>query len=138
MPRLRASLPLAALAVASVLAGCGSKTIELDQGEQANVKHGAELFAQRCAGCHTFSPAGTEGSAVVANKAERKDGPNLDQRKVEYEEALYAIRNGGFSSSAMPQNIVVGKEAEDVARFVEKYSGRKAPKSIAPEQKTSE
>ncbi len=31
------------------------------------------------------------------------------------EQVLYAIRNGGFSSGPMPQNIVVGKEAEQVA-----------------------
>jgi mono/diheme cytochrome c family protein len=135
MPRLPLALSIAALAL---LPGCGSATIELDGGEQDNVRHGAELFAVRCSGCHTFTAAGTQGSAAKANKAERKDGPNLDVRHVEYEEALYAIRNGGFSSSQMPQNIVVGSEAEDVARFVEKYSGRKAPNVVAPEQKTSE
>jgi mono/diheme cytochrome c family protein len=138
MPRPRLLVPLAALAVALMASGCGSRSIELDAGEQADVRHGAELFAERCSGCHTFTPAGTEGSAAKANVAERRDGPNLDVRKVEYEEALYAIRNGGFSSSNMPQNIVVGAQAEEVARFVEKYSGRKAPKSNAPEQKTSE
>ena len=36
--------------------------------------------------------------------------------------ALYAIRNGGFSSGPMPQNIVVGEEAEAVAEFLAKYS----------------
>jgi hypothetical protein len=41
---------------------------------------------------------------------------------------LYAIQNGGFSGAIMPQNIVVGKEAEDVARFVATYAGRQAPK----------
>jgi mono/diheme cytochrome c family protein len=132
-------LPLLALLAALVaLSGCGTRGIELDDGETAEVRRGAELFAARCSGCHTFTPAGTEGSAVNANKAERKDGPSLDQRKVEREEALYAIRNGGFSTSHMPQNIVVGKEAEDVAEFVAKYSGRKAPENIAPEQQTSE
>ena len=36
---------------------------------------------------------------------------------------LYAIRNGGFSSSPMPQNIVTGEDAQKVAEFVAKYSG---------------
>ena len=67
--------------------------------------------------------AGTEGSAVEANKREYKDGPNFDQRKEAYDQVLYAIRNGGYSSGPMPQNIVVGKDAEAVARFIEKYSG---------------
>ena len=36
---------------------------------------------------------------------------------------LYAIRNGGFSGAIMPQNIVVGDEAEAVAEFVAEYAG---------------
>jgi len=36
--------------------------------------------------------------------------------------ALYAIRNGGFSSGPMPQNIIVGEEAVKVAEFLAKYS----------------
>ena len=41
---------------------------------------------------------------------------------------LYAIQNGGFSGAIMPQNIVVGAQAEAVAQFVATYSGRAAPK----------
>ena len=40
---------------------------------------------------------------------------------------LYAIQNGGFSGVVMPQNIVVGQQAIDVAEFVAKYAGHKAP-----------
>ena len=36
---------------------------------------------------------------------------------------LYAIRNGGFSGAIMPENIVVGAAANDVAAFVSKYAG---------------
>ena len=39
---------------------------------------GAVVFSQRCAGCHTLSAAGTQGSA---NRNVRVQGPNLDQRK---------------------------------------------------------
>ena len=39
---------------------------------------------------------------------------------------LYAIRNGGFSGAIMPQNIVVGEDAEAVAEFVAKYAGTDA------------
>jgi hypothetical protein len=45
---------------------------------------------------------------------------------------LYAIRNGGFSGAIMPENIVVGKDAQAVAQFLAKYSGTKAPKSVTP------
>ncbi len=40
---------------------------------------------------------------------------------------LYAIENGGFSGAYMPQNIVVGQDAIDVAKFVATYAGRLAP-----------
>ncbi len=59
-----------------------------------------------------------------ANKREYKDGPNFDERKEDYASVLYAIRNGGYSSGPMPQNIVVGKEAEAVARFVAEELGQ--------------
>ena len=41
---------------------------------------------------------------------------------------LYAIENGGFSGAYMPQNVVVGQDAVDVAKFVATYAGREAPK----------
>ena len=41
---------------------------------------------------------------------------------------LYAIRNGGFSGAIMPENIVVGDDAKDVAEFLAHYSGSKAEK----------
>ena len=50
-------------------------------------------------------------------------GPNLNQRKETYFSTIYAIRNGGFSGAIMPQNIVVGEEAEKVASFVAEYAG---------------
>ena len=51
-----------------------------------------------------------------------------------YEQVLYAIRNGGFSSGPMPQNIVVGEEAEAVARFVAENSGKQAAR-VAPKRR---
>ena len=78
------------------------------------------LFATHCSGCHTLSAAGTQGSG---NRGERTQGPNLDQRTETYDDALFAIQNGGFSGAIMPQNIVVGEEAEEVARFVAEYAG---------------
>ena len=36
---------------------------------------------------------------------------------------LYAIENGGFSGAIMPQNIVVGEQARQVAEFVAQYAG---------------
>jgi len=83
------------------------------------------LFQQHCSGCHTLSYAGTQGSATNPNGREYVDGPNFDQRKEQKDGILYAIENGGFSSGPMPQDIVVGEDAEKVADFVAKYSGTK-------------
>jgi mono/diheme cytochrome c family protein len=115
------------IAAAAAVGACGSEGVEIASDESQDVRRGAELFNERCAGCHTLKAAGTQGSAQKANDTEYKDGPNFDVRKESYDAAIYAIRNGGFSSGPMPQNIVVGQDAEDVARFLEKYSGGSSP-----------
>jgi len=61
--------------------------------------------------------------------AQFNNGPNFDIRcERPVARVLYAIQNGGFSGVVMPQNIVVGQQAIDVAEFVAKYAGHKAPK----------
>lgn len=114
---------LATLVVAAPLAACTSKAPdELD--DTAQIKQGQQLFARNCAMCHTMEAAGAEGSSTEIHDRERVDGPNFDVRKESKEAVLYAIRNGGFSGAIMPENIVVGEEAEAVAAFLEKYAGR--------------
>ena len=63
----------------------------------------------------------------MTGKGERTDGPNFNIRKENRDDVLFAIRNGGFSGAIMPANVVVGRDAEAVALFVERYAGRKAP-----------
>jgi mono/diheme cytochrome c family protein len=111
------------------LSACGFGTEGVSVSAEAPEHNGAELFATHCSGCHTLKPAGTQGSG---NRGERTQGPNLDQRTETYETALFAIQNGGFSGAIMPQNIVVGKEAEEVARFVAKYAGQEAETTPRP------
>jgi cytochrome c551 len=119
---MRRPVVLFALLIAlGALVACGSEGIQLSKDDPDY--EGAELFVENCAGCHTLDVAGTQGSAVEANKREYKDGPNFDQRKEEKDQVLYAIRNGGFSSGPMPQNILVGEDADKVADFIAKYSG---------------
>jgi mono/diheme cytochrome c family protein len=122
----RAVTSLLAVAVLAA-AGCGSESVDLDPGESRNIQAGAQLFAERCSGCHTLAAAGTEGSAVSAADKETTDGPNLNDRRVDVDGALYAIRNGGFSGAIMPENIVTGQDAENVAQFLAKYAGRNVP-----------
>jgi mono/diheme cytochrome c family protein len=89
------------------------------------------LFSERCAGCHTLYAAGTHGSAPNIRTAQAISGPNFNVRcERPIDRVLYAIENGGFSGAYMPQNVVVGQDAIDVAKFVATYAGAKAPKQI--------
>ncbi len=132
-PRL--ILPLLLVPAALVVAGCGGTKIEVARSD--SLYRGAEIFNQRCAGCHTYKAADAEGSAADANGREYKDGPNFDQRKEQYNDVLYAIQNGGFSSGPMPQNIVTGREAQVVACFVATFSGTEAEQEPSPGGETS-
>ncbi|MEA2386527.1 MAG: hypothetical protein QOJ22_701 [Thermoleophilaceae bacterium] len=128
--RFRRLISLLAVPAAVAMAGCGEESIEVAKDDP--LYRGAQIFNQRCAGCHTFDAAGAEGSATGANDTEAKDGPNFNQRKEQYEDVLYAIQNGGFSSGPMPQNIVIGDEARYVACFVATYSGKDAEQEPSP------
>ncbi|MCW3020501.1 MAG: cytochrome c, partial [Solirubrobacterales bacterium] len=63
----------------------------------------------------------------VSNRV-KTNGPNFNVRKENVEQVLYAIRNGGFSGAIMPENVVVGPDAQAVAEFLAKYSGLKSEK----------
>jgi mono/diheme cytochrome c family protein len=124
------ALPL--LVAAGLLAGCGQNSVDVGTGASASAQEGAQLFAERCSGCHTFEPSGSEGSATKVSDRERVDGPNFNVRKVCYDSTLFALRNGGYSGAIMPANIVVGEEAKAVARYLAEYSGFDAPETASP------
>lgn len=135
----RALTTLGALAAALVLASCGSESVKtnIDNGplkgeKNPTVLHGANLFAERCAGCHTLAVAGTQGGASKIKDRERTDGPNFDLRAETTGSVLYALHNGGFSGAIMPANIAVGDDADAIASFLCKYTGLKAPVSASP------
>ena len=123
---------LSALVASAALSACGSQEVELDAGANARVKQGAQIFDAKCAGCHTLESAGAQGSAVKIGDRERVDGPNFNTRAEQKEAVLYAIRNGGFSGAIMPENIIVGDEAEKVAEYLAEYSGKDAVKPVTP------
>ena len=129
MSRPAKVLFLSVLFAAAVLAtACGTEKVTTP-GSAATIHQGAVLFNQRCGGCHTLSYAGTHGSAQNVRTAQFNNGPNFDVRcERPVARVLYAIQNGGFSGVIMPQNIVVGQQAIDVAEFVATYSGHKQPK----------
>lgn len=126
---MRGALLLIAVAAVAAATGCGTKGVQVASDDPTY--QGAQIFAQRCSGCHTLSAAGTEGSA---NRSERVQGPNLNQRPETMADVIYAIRNGGFSGAIMPQNIVVGVDAQKVAAFVSKYAGQDVSEAPAPAQ----
>jgi mono/diheme cytochrome c family protein len=121
----------ALVVLAGTAAACGSQGISPKVASQpANIRNGAELFAERCSGCHTLSVVGAEGTTLNVRQREHTDGPNFNVRKEHVADVLYAIRNGGFSGAIMPENVVVGKDAQDVAAFLAKYSGSEVSGSI--------
>ena len=130
----RSLIAIAAVTVAAAAAvGCGQETNDIKQPVATGKLHfdgiepqyyaGAKLFVERCSGCHNLGLVGAEGGALVVKNRERVDGPNFNVRHEDKESVLYALRNGGFSGAIMPQDIVVGKDAQDVADFLAKYAG---------------
>ena len=128
MERPRSLRTTAALACTGMLAllaaGCGKGEIAVPKEETA-ARQGAVLFNERCSGCHSLDAANSFGSKPEGQiqPGERTNGPNFNVRKVQREDILFAIRNGGFSGAIMPANIVVGAEADKVADFLDEYSG---------------
>ncbi len=118
------------LLCAALFGACGSQGIQVSKTSPYH--RGAVLFSERCAGCHTLSVVGAQGSATSISNRVRTNGPNFNFRKENVEQALFAIRNGGFSGAIMPENIVVGDDAQAVASFLAQYSGlqRKSVPSV--------
>ena len=145
MNRRRAVIAVLVVGAAAVVTACG-KGLDIEDSTQLtkvksdpafssevpHIRRGAELFNQRCSGCHTLEAAGTQGSATSIKYRLRTNGPNFDVRKEGYDQVLFAIRNGGFSGAIMPQNIVVGHDAEDVATFLSRFAGTKANRAQGP------
>ena len=78
-------------------------------GESASA--GKDLFAGTCGGCHTLKAAETSGTT----------GPNLDDLKPDVEQVKTAIRTG---PSIMPENLLEGADADQVAQFVADNAGQ--------------
>ncbi len=145
MARRHVVIPVLVVGAAAAVTACG-KGIDIENSkrlqavrtnpqfssEVPQIRRGAQLFSQRCSGCHTLESAGTQGSATSIKYRVRTNGPNFDIRKEGYDQVLYAIRNGGFSGAIMPQNVVVGSDAVDVAHFLSRFAGTKAKRAKGP------
>jgi mono/diheme cytochrome c family protein len=77
-------------------------------------ERGRDVFAERCATCHTLAAANAVG----------KVGPNLDQLRPPKALILDAIQKGrARGQGQMPANLVDGQQAQEVADFVAKVAG---------------
>jgi mono/diheme cytochrome c family protein len=112
------------LVAAAAMSACGSQGISVSKSSP--YYRGAVLFRDHCSGCHTLAAVGAEGSATSIKDRVKTNGPNFNIRKENPTQVLYAIRTGGCSGAIMPENLVVGDDAKDIAAFLAAYSGRQA------------
>jgi hypothetical protein len=121
-----AAMTMILLACSVALGACGSQAISVPKSSP--YYRGAVIFRDHCSGCHTLAVVGAQGSATSIKNRLPTNVPNFNFRKENPEQVLFAIHNGGFSGAIMPENIVLGTEAREVANFLAKYSGLQAQK----------
>jgi mono/diheme cytochrome c family protein len=128
---IRPALVALTAAVALIAAGCGAVNhITNGQVASANIGEGKALFIKNCSSCHTLADANASG--IV--------GPNLDNafrydklqgfqlstiRDVVRGQIAYATSTTGADipgtttpSAGMPDNLLRGEQARDVAVYV--------------------
>lgn len=77
--------------------------------------HGQELFGQTCGVCHTLAAARTVG----------KVGPNFDELRPPVALVLDALAHGRQrGNGTMPQGLLQGRDARDVAEYIHAVAGR--------------
>jgi mono/diheme cytochrome c family protein len=110
---------LAAAAVALVLtAGCGRE-------ESPDLSNGKSQFVQQCGSCHALARAGTQGETGPdldeAFLAALQDGMDRDTVEGIVHDQIGNVRRG----SEMPEDLVTGDDARDVAAYVAYAAGKK-------------
>jgi mono/diheme cytochrome c family protein len=123
---MRVAVIASAVVAVALVAGCGDddgsgETVEQptvtggaqeapeeEQPLSAAEEHGRMLFVENCGSCHTLDAAGTTGQI----------GPDLGDIPLDEADVRRAIEIGGEGSGTMPQNLVTGQDATDVAAFV--------------------
>jgi mono/diheme cytochrome c family protein len=77
---------------------------------------GRQLFAQKCATCHTLKAANAVGRV----------GPNLDQKQgLNKALVVNAVEQGRAQGNGqMPASLLSGEDVQDVASFVAEVAGR--------------
>jgi mono/diheme cytochrome c family protein len=117
IPALYLALGIAvpAVVIANAGQGEGGTPGTASKSPDSQIAHGKALFRQTCASCHTLAAVNARGIT----------GPNLDRiGQVTQQRVLNAIRIGGTGQGRMPQNLLTGQNAKDVAAFVSAVAGR--------------
>jgi mono/diheme cytochrome c family protein len=108
---------LVAMLAALSLAACG-------RNEANDLSNGKALFVEQCGACHQLSRAGTQGqsgpSLDAAFREALTDGMNRETVEGVVHRQIGNVRRG----SEMPEDLVTGQDAEDVAAYVAYATGR--------------
>jgi mono/diheme cytochrome c family protein len=92
----------------STVTGGAQEAPAEEQPLSASEEHGRQVFIENCGSCHTLDAAGTTGQI----------GPDLGDIPLDEADVRRAIEIGGTGSGTMPQNLVSGEDAANVAAFV--------------------
>lgn len=108
-------IAIPAIVIAGRNEATGSTGKLRQQEESADVKEGKQTFRRTCASCHTLSAVNARGVT----------GPNLDKLgTVTPARVKSAIKVGGTGKGRMPQNLLSGRDADLVAKYVASTAGK--------------
>jgi mono/diheme cytochrome c family protein len=116
---------IATIAAATAIVGLTG----CDLGPKANLDRGQQLFTQKCGSCHTLTGAGTNGDVGpnldYAFKQARASGMDEDTIKgvVKYQIGEARPAPTQATDVYMPQDLVTGQDADDVAAYVASVAG---------------
>jgi mono/diheme cytochrome c family protein len=116
---------IATIAAATAIVGLTG----CDLGPKANLDKGQQLFTQKCGSCHTLTGAGTNGDVGpnldYAFKQARASGMDEDTIKgvVKYQIGEARPAPTQATDVYMPQDLVTGQDADDVAAYVASVAG---------------
>jgi mono/diheme cytochrome c family protein len=127
---MRVAVAIVFVAIGLAAAGCGA--VGMVTAKDGNAAEGKVLFKANCGGCHTLANAGTTGTigpdldaAFAAAKSKIFVSPGTEQtiRDIVRGQIAYADSNPDTGTPqnptpGMPDNILQGQQARDVAVYV--------------------
>ena len=114
----------ALLALAGGMSACGSQGISVSKSSPYYHRRGA--VPRTLLRLSHAVDRGRRGLGDLDQGSREDQRAQLQHPQGELEQVLYAIRNGGFSGAIMPENLVVGDDAQDIAEFLAPTPGMQA------------